>query len=69
MNLVRKEVKTMVDQIYELLSAQNLILLFSLFISFDFLINYLIDKYKVKTKKKIRTKKIKQQNHIVDWKI
>lgn len=59
----------MVDQIYELLSAQNLILLFSLFISFDFLINYLIDKSKVNTKKKIRTKKIKQYNHIIDWKI
>lgn len=59
----------MVDQIYELLSAQNLILLFSLFIGCDFLINCLIDKYKVKTKKKIRTKKIKQYNHIVDWEI
>lgn len=59
----------MVDQIYELLSAQNLILLFSLFISCDFLINFLIDKSKVKTKKKIRTKNIKQYNHIVDWKI
>lgn len=59
----------MVDQIYELLSAPNLILLFSLFISCDFLINCLIDKSKVKTKKKIITKKIKQQNHIVDWKI
>lgn len=59
----------MVDQIYGLLSAQNLILLFSLFISCDFLINFLIDKSKVKTKKKIRTNKIKQQNHIVDWKI
>lgn len=59
----------MLDQIYELLSAQNLILLFSLFIGCDFLINLLIDKSKVKTKKKIITKKIKQQNHIVDWKI
>ena len=57
----------MVDQIYELLSAQNLILLFSLFISCDFLINFLIDKSKVKAKK--RTKKIKRYNHIVDWEI
>lgn len=57
----------MVDQIYGLLSAQNLILLFSLFIGCDFLINYLIDKSKVKAKK--RTKKVKRYNHIIDWKI
>lgn len=59
----------MVDQIYGLLSAQNLILLFSLFIGCDFLINLLIDKCKINTKKKIRTKNIKQYNHIVDWEI
>lgn len=71
----------MVDPIYSLFSTEDLILFLSLFINFSLLIDYLDRRHAIKMKlknqekirkeqKKItRIKKIREQSHIIDWKI
>lgn len=71
----------MVDPIYNLFSTEDLILFFSLFINFGLLLNYLEKKHSIKMelknqerirkeqKKIARIKKIREQSHIIDWKI
>lgn len=71
----------MVDPIYSLFSTEDLILFLSLFINFSLLIDYLDRRHAIKMelknqekirkeqKKITRIKKIREQSHIIDWKI
>lgn len=71
----------MVDPIYSLFSTEDLILFLSLFINFSLLIDYLDKRHAIKMelknqekirkeqKKIARIKKIREQSHIIDWKI